>query len=84
MKKAPPDAALPQSPHPGRCLVLCTGTLSILLSLSVVLPSVLLLVNSNSWNYIKQTSQQWLEGNHWDLKVLLPPEKWSVVLDHYR
>ena len=59
------------SPHryPGRGLVLCSGVLSVVLSLGLLLPAVLLLVNSHSWQRANRSVQDWMLGNHWDPEV---------------
>ena len=44
--------------------------LSVLLSLAVLLPSVLLLVNSSYWHNLHSALEGWLERHPWDRKVL--------------
>ena len=55
---------------PSRALILTTGLLSVLLSLGVLLPSVLLLVNSSYWHSLHSALEGWLERHPWDRKVL--------------
>ena len=55
---------------PSRALILTTGLLSVLLSLAVLLPSVLLLVNSSYWHNLHSALEGWLERHPWDRKVL--------------
>lgn len=54
---------------PSRALILTTGLLSVLLSLAVLLPSVLLLVNSSYWHNLHSALEGWLERHPWDRKV---------------
>ena len=54
---------------PSRGVILTTGFLSVLLSLSVLLPSLLLLVNSNYWRHLHSGLEGWLERHPWDRKV---------------
>jgi len=54
---------------PSRALILTTGLLSVLLSLGVLLPSVLLLVNSSYWHSLHSALEGWLERHPWDRKV---------------
>merc|ERR1712214_261286 len=46
---------------PSRAVILTTGFLSVLLSLAVLLPSLLLLVNSNYWRHLHSGLEGWLE-----------------------
>ena len=55
----------------GRGLVLCTSLLSLLLSLAVLLPSLLLLVNGASWQQLDRAVEGWLERHPWDRKVMV-------------
>lgn len=55
--------------YPGRGLVLWAAVLSLVLSLAVILPSVLLLVNASTWHYVNKAIQRWLVENHWDRQV---------------
>jgi len=58
-----------KSRPPSRALILTTGLLSVLLSLGVLLPSVLLLVNSSYWHSLHSALEGWLERHPWDRKV---------------
>ena len=62
---------LPPWPH-GRAVLLFTSLLSILLSLSILLPSTVLLVNSSAWRELYRTMEGWLERHPWDRKVTNP------------
>ena len=53
----------------GRCPVVWCAVFSVLLSLVVIVPSLLLLVDISYWEKMKNILQEWLESNHWDLKV---------------
>ena len=65
--------AAPPSAYPGRGVVLLTGVLSLLSSLALSLPCVLLLVNIHLWQGLNRAVQRWLESNHWDTKVITAP-----------
>ena len=54
---------------PSQALILTTGILSVLLSLGVLLPSVLLLVNTSYWHNLHSALEGWLERHPWDRKV---------------
>ena len=54
-----------------RCLVLTVGVLSVMLSMMVLLPSLYLLVSEKAWNMVRKSCHDWLEQNHWDMKVLI-------------
>lgn len=55
--------------YPGRGLVLWAAVLSLVLGLAVILPSVLLLVNTSTWHHVNKSIQRWLVENHWDRQV---------------
>ena len=52
-----------------RCLVLMVGVLSVLVSMFVLLPSLYLLVSEKAWEMVRMSCYDWLEKNHWDIKV---------------
>eukprot|EP00092_Neocalanus_flemingeri_P004305 GFUD01004628.1.p1 GENE.GFUD01004628.1~~GFUD01004628.1.p1 ORF type:complete len:245 (+),score=55.56 GFUD01004628.1:354-1088(+) len=52
-----------------RCLVLLVGVLSVLVSLVVLLPSLYMLVSQEALQVIRSACHEWLEKNHWDVKV---------------
>eukprot|EP00092_Neocalanus_flemingeri_P034149 GFUD01037137.1.p1 GENE.GFUD01037137.1~~GFUD01037137.1.p1 ORF type:complete len:247 (+),score=69.06 GFUD01037137.1:358-1098(+) len=52
-----------------RCLVLLVGVLSLLVSLVVLLPSLYMLVWLEGWQVVRSACHEWLEKNHWDIKV---------------
>ena len=52
-----------------RCVVLLVGVLSVLVSLVVLLPSLYMLLKQEAWQMVMRAGQDWLETNHWDLKV---------------
>ena len=45
------------------------GVLSVLLGMVVLLPSLYMLVRQEAWKMVRETCHEWLELNHWDLKV---------------
>ena len=57
--------------YPGRGLVLWAAVLSLVLGLAVILPSVLLLVNTSTWHHVNKSIQRWLVENHWDRQVAI-------------
>ena len=66
--------------HPGRGLVLWAAVLSLVLGLAVILPSVLLLVNTSTWHHVNKSIQRWLVENHWDRQVAI----WTSLLTYRR
>ena len=69
--------------YPGRGLVLFAGALSILLSMGAILPSVLLLVNTNYWHYINNLWKKWLDTNHWTPEVIQVVWQFFAWVDQY-
>ena len=51
------------------CLVLSTGILSSMLSLSMMITSVVVLVTDQAWHLVMQQAEVWLQENHWDITV---------------
>ena len=45
------------------------GVLSVLLGMVVLLPSLYMLVRQEAWKMVREACHEWLEQNHWDLKV---------------
>jgi hypothetical protein len=45
------------------------SVLSVLVSMMVLLPSLYMLVRQKAWQVGKKSCQDWLEKNHWDVKV---------------
>ena len=66
-------------PH-GRAVLLFTSLLSILLSLSILLPSTVLLVNSSAWRELYRTMEGWLERHPWDRKVPNPSISENTII----
>ena len=66
--------------YPGRGLVLWAAVLSLVLGLAVILPSVLLLVNTSTWHHVNKSIQRWLVENHWDRQVAI----WTSLLTYRR
>ena len=64
--------------YPGRGLVLWAAVLSLVLGLAVILPSVLLLVNTSTWHHVNKSIQRWLVENHWDRQVAI----WESLLTY--
>ena len=52
-----------------RCLVLMVGVLSVLVGMVVLLPSLYMLVWQEAWQMVREACHDWLEQNHWDIKV---------------
>merc|ERR1711974_111402 len=46
------------------------AVLSLVLGLAVILPSVLLLVNTSTWHHVNKSIQRWLVENHWDRQIV--------------
>ena len=67
--------------YPGRGLVLWAAVLSLVLGLAVILPSVLLLVNTSTWHHVNKSIQRWLVENHWDRQVVAI---WTSLLTYRR
>jgi len=45
------------------------GFLSVMASMLVLLPSLYLLVSQKAWQMVRESCHDWLEKNHWDVKV---------------
>jgi hypothetical protein len=52
-----------------RSLILMVGVLSVLMSMMVLLASLYMLVSQMARQVVKKSCQDWLEKNHWDVKV---------------